>query len=68
MLQEAAYGYAMVNGSATAKLAASYITKHTNENDGVAKTLDYIEKLIHRNICKVATHGAIDELERGKKK
>ena len=67
MLQEAAYGYAMVNGSATAKLSASYITKYTNDNDGVAKTLDYIEKLIHRNIRKVATHGAIDELERGKK-
>ena len=64
MLNTASYGYAMMNGSVTAKLAASYITKHTNNEDGVAKTLDYIEKLIHRGIRGNPKMSLIDEMER----
>ena len=64
MLNAASYGYAMMNGYVTAKLAASYITKHTNDQDGVARTLDYIEKLIHRGIRGNPKKSLIDEMER----
>ena len=68
MLNAASYGYAMMNGSVTAKLAASYITKHTNDQDGVARTLDYIEKLIHRGITGNPKKSLIDAAEREERK
>lgn len=41
MLSEAKYGFAMKNGKETAKLSARHITKHTNNDDGVAWELRY---------------------------
>ncbi len=41
MLQKAKYGFAMKNGRDTAKLTARHITKHTNDEDGVAWELKY---------------------------
>ena len=64
MLSSATYGYAMMNGSVTAKLAASYITKHTNHDDGVAKTLNYINKLIKTRVNNRNKTPTIDEMER----
>ena len=46
MLANASYGYAMMNGSMTAKLAADYITKYTNDEDGVARALAHIKKVM----------------------
>ena len=63
MLQTATYGYAMMNGTAAAKLAASYITKYTNDKDGVAKVIVYIERLIHRTI-NTAKKRIIEEYEK----
>ncbi len=39
MLRTAHYGYAMKNGSMTAKLSARFLTEFTNDKDGVALTL-----------------------------
>jgi hydroxymethylpyrimidine pyrophosphatase-like HAD family hydrolase len=36
MLRTAFFGFAMRNGSTTAKLSARYLTENTNEHDGVA--------------------------------
>jgi hydroxymethylpyrimidine pyrophosphatase-like HAD family hydrolase len=36
MLRTAFFGFAMHNGSTTAKLSARYLTENTNEHDGVA--------------------------------
>lgn len=44
MLQKAKYGFAMKNGRDTAKLTARHITKHTNNEDGVAWELKYFFK------------------------
>lgn len=44
MLQKAKYGFAMKNGRDTAKLTARHITKHTNNDDGVAWELKYFFK------------------------
>lgn len=44
MLQNAKYGFAMKNGRDTAKLTARHITKHTNNEDGVAWELKYFFK------------------------
>ena len=42
MLRTANFGCAMMNACPTAKSAASFITKHTNNQDGVAKTIQYL--------------------------
>ncbi|MCF0227620.1 MAG: HAD-IIB family hydrolase [Malacoplasma sp.] len=45
MLRKVTFGYAMMNACPTAKSAASFITKYTNNEDGVARTIKY---LIHK--------------------
>ena len=47
MLRKAANGYAMMNACDTAKSAASFITKYTNNQDGVAKTIEYLNKRVY---------------------
>lgn len=44
MLADAKYGFAMKNGSKTAKTVARHITKHTNDEDGVIWEIDYFLK------------------------
>jgi hydroxymethylpyrimidine pyrophosphatase-like HAD family hydrolase len=39
MLRTAYYGFAMFNGTTTAKLSAGKMTRHTNNEDGVAREL-----------------------------
>jgi hydroxymethylpyrimidine pyrophosphatase-like HAD family hydrolase len=39
MLRTAFFGFAMKNGSTTAKLSARYMTQNTNNQDGVALEL-----------------------------
>ena len=50
MLRKASYGYAMMNACPTAKSAASFITKYTNNEDGVARTIEYLGKKVYRVI------------------
>jgi len=45
MLNFALMGYVMKNGSNEAQMLASYVTKYTNDEDGVAKTLDQLYKI-----------------------
>lgn len=45
MLATAGHGYAMKNGTAEAKAAAKYVTKHNNHEQGVARELNKIFKL-----------------------
>ena len=45
MLSIAGHGYAMKNGTAEAKAAAKYVTKHNNHEQGVARELNRIFKL-----------------------
>ncbi|GAA5414795.1 Cof-type HAD-IIB family hydrolase [Ureaplasma ceti] len=47
MLVEAKFGFAMKNGKETAKMSARHITKHTNNDDGVAWELEFFMK--HKN-------------------
>ncbi len=42
MLQKAGSGHALRNGSKTAKLAAKYMTKYSNDEDGVIKQLKHV--------------------------
>lgn len=49
MLNQATYGFAMKNGTRTAKLMARHITKHTNDDNGVAWELEYILEQLY---CK----------------
>lgn len=44
MLYNAGYGFAMKNGTRTAKLMARHITKHTNDENGVVWELEYMLK------------------------
>ena len=44
MLKNAVYSFAMANATVTAKLNSHYITKFTNNQDGVARTLDFLNK------------------------
>lgn len=44
MLKYALMGYAMKNGSNEAQMSASYITKFTNDQDGVAKTIEQLAR------------------------
>ncbi len=39
MLANAGHGYAMLNGTSYAKNATNKVTKHTNVENGVARTL-----------------------------
>ena len=48
MLKLAVYSFAMANATVPAKLAAHYITKFTNNQDGLAKTLDFLDKSISK--------------------
>ncbi len=50
MLTKAFYGYAMSNGTTTAKLSASFITEFDNNNDGVAKELIKLFKLKKKDL------------------
>ena len=48
MLRTAIYSFAMANGTVPAKLSAHYITKFTNDEDGVARTLEYLDRTFSR--------------------
>ena len=50
MLKHAAYSFAMSNGTVTAKLSAHYITRFTNDQDGLAKTLDFLSRSLSKTI------------------
>ncbi|MBO7084573.1 HAD hydrolase family protein [bacterium] len=50
MLQKAGYSFAMKNANVSAKLAAKYIARITNDQDGVALEL---EKLFYLNECDI---------------
>ncbi|WP_031488901.1 Cof-type HAD-IIB family hydrolase [Ureaplasma canigenitalium] len=51
MLNQAGYGFAMKNGTRSAKLMARHITKHTNQENGVIWELDYVLKEIYERNC-----------------
>ena len=67
MLKNAIYSFAMANASIPVKLAARYITKFANDNDGVARTLDYLDKSLARSLHAVkrkikSEHAEIERL------